>query len=94
MTLRVEWMRGCATALATPFGLNGEVEEARVRSLAERQVEGGVRVLVPCGTTGESVTMSEEEDQCVIRGAVEVAHARGAHVIAGASSNSTATAVR
>ena len=94
MTLRVEWMRGCATALVTPFGSNGEVDEARVRSLAERQVEGGVRVLVPCGTTGESVTMSEEEDQLVIRGAVEVARARGAHVIAGASSNSTAMAVR
>ena len=94
MTLRVEWMRGCATALVTPFGSNGEVDEARVRALAERQVAGGVRVLVPCGTTGESVTMSEEEDQLVIRGAVEVAHARGAHVIAGASSNSTATAVR
>ncbi len=94
MTLRVEWMRGCATALVTPFGSNGEVDEARVRALAERQVAGGVRVLVPCGTTGESVTMSEEEDQRVIRGAVEVARARGAHVIAGASSNSTATAVR
>ena len=94
MTLRVEWMRGCATALVTPFGSNGEVDEARVRALAERQVAGGVRVLVPCGTTGESVTMSEEEDQLVIRGAVEVAHARGAHVIAGASSNSTAMAVR
>jgi 4-hydroxy-tetrahydrodipicolinate synthase len=87
-------MRGCATALVTPFGSNGEVDEGRVRALAERQVAGGVRVLVPCGTTGESVTMSEEEDQLVIRGAVEVAHARGAHVIAGASSNSTATAVR
>ena len=94
MTLRVEWMRGCATALVTPFGSNGEVDEARVRALAERQVAGGVRVLVPCGTTGESVTMSEEEDQLVIRGAVEVAHAQGAHVIAGASSNSTAMAVR
>ncbi|HZB47396.1 MAG TPA: 4-hydroxy-tetrahydrodipicolinate synthase [Pyrinomonadaceae bacterium] len=94
MTMRVEWMRGCATALVTPFGSNGEVDEARVRALAERQVAGGVRLLVPCGTTGESVTMSEEEDQLVIRAAAEVAHARGAHVVAGASSNSTAMAVR
>src|SRR5918993_340284 len=94
MTMRVEWMRGCATALVTPFGSNGEVDEARVRALAERQVAGGVRLLVPCGTTGESVTMSEEEDQLVIRTVAEVAHARGAHVVAGASSNSTAMAVR
>lgn len=94
MTLRVDWLRGCATALVTPFEVGGGVDEARVRSLAERQVAGGVRVLVPCGTTGESVTMSEEEDQLVIRTAVEVARERGAHVVAGASSNSTAMAVR
>lgn len=93
MTLRVDWLRGCATALVTPFRA-GEVDAGAVRALAERQVEGGVRVLVPCGTTGESVTMSEEEDRFVIGTAAEVARARGAHVVAGASSNSTAAAVR
>lgn len=94
MTLQVDWLRGCATALVTPFGAGGEVDETRVRGLAARQVEGGVRVLVPCGTTGESVTMSEEENQLVIRSVAEEAHARGAHVVAGASSNSTKLAVR
>lgn len=93
MTLQVEWMRGCATALVTPFGADGAVDEARVRGLAERQLAGGVRVLVPCGTTGESVTMSEEEDQVVIRAAVEAARGRG-RVIAGTGSNSTASAIK
>jgi 4-hydroxy-tetrahydrodipicolinate synthase len=90
----VEWMRGCATALVTPFGADGAVDVPRLRALAERQVAGGVRMLVPCGTTGESATMTEEEDQLVIGTAVEVARARGARVVAGTGSNSTADAVR
>jgi 4-hydroxy-tetrahydrodipicolinate synthase len=90
----VEWMRGCATALVTPFGADGAVDVRRLWALAERQVAGGVRMLVPCGTTGESATMTEEEDQLVIGTTVEVAHARGARVVAGTGSNSTAEAVR
>ena len=86
------WLRGCATALVTPFGADGAVDEGRVRALVERQIAGGVRLLVPCGTTGESVTMSEEEDQRVIRLTVEAAKGR-ARVIAGAGSNCTASAV-
>ena len=85
------WLRGCATALVTPFGADGAVDEGRVRALVERQIAGGVRLLVPCGTTGESVTMSEEEDQRVIRLTVEAAKGR-ARVIAGAGSNCTASA--
>ena len=91
--MNVEWMRGCATALVTPFRSDGGVDIERMRALVGRQVEGGVRLLVPCGTTGESVTMSEEEDRQVIRATVEVARSRGARVIAGAGSNSTAHAV-
>jgi 4-hydroxy-tetrahydrodipicolinate synthase len=91
--MNVEWMRGCATALVTPFKSDGSVDGERMRALVERQCEGGVRTLVPCGTTGESVTMSEEENRQVIAAAVEVARAHGAHVIAGAGSNSTAHAV-
>ena len=91
--MNVEWMRGCATALVTPFGSDGGVDIGRMRALVERQVEGGVRVLVPCGTTGESVTMSGEENRRVIRATVEVARERGARVVAGAGSNSTAHAV-
>ena len=91
--MNAEWMRGCATALVTPFKSDGSVDIERMRALVERQTEGGVRLLVPCGTTGESVTMSEEEDRQVIRATVEAARARGARVIAGAGSNSTAHAV-
>ncbi|HEX8138478.1 MAG TPA: 4-hydroxy-tetrahydrodipicolinate synthase [Pyrinomonadaceae bacterium] len=90
--MKIDWLRGCATALVTPFTSGGAVDEARMRSLVERQIAGGVRLLVPCGTTGESVTMTEEEDQKVIRLTVEAARGR-ARVIAGTGSNSTASAV-
>ncbi|MDT5294186.1 MAG: 4-hydroxy-tetrahydrodipicolinate synthase [Acidobacteriota bacterium] len=90
--MKVEWMRGCATALVTPFGADGDVDIERMRALVARQLEGGVRVLVPCGTTGESVTMSGAEREAVIGATVEVARGR-ARVIAGTGSNDTAHAV-
>lgn len=93
MTLKVEWLRGCATALVTPFKADGSVDEDRLAALVERQIEGGVRLLVPCGTTGESATLTEEEDRLVIRLTIEAAHARDARVIAGTGSNSTAAAI-
>jgi 4-hydroxy-tetrahydrodipicolinate synthase len=92
MTMNVEWLRGCATALVTPFNANGAVDEGRLRNLIEYQIAGGVRMLVPCGTTGESATMSEAEDQQVIKITVDVARGR-ARVIAGTGSNSTVAAV-
>ncbi len=92
MTMKVEWMRGCATALITPFKANGDVDAERFGSLVERQISGGVRLLVPCGTTGESVTMTEDERREVIRITVEIARGR-ARVIAGTGSNSTALAI-
>lgn len=90
--MNVNWMRGCATALVTPFDANGNVDIERFRSFVDWQIESGVRLLVPCGTTGESATMSEEEDELVITTAVEVAKQR-AKVIAGIGSNSTATVI-
>ena len=94
MTLKVEWLRGCATALVTPFKADGAVDEERLTALVRRQIEGGVRLLVPCGTTGESATLTEEEDRLVIRLTIEAARARGdARVIAGTGSNSTAAAI-
>jgi 4-hydroxy-tetrahydrodipicolinate synthase len=93
MTLNVEWLRGCATALVTPFKADGSVDEERMTALIRRQIEGGVRLLVPCGTTGESATMTEEEDRLVIRLTIEAARVRGARVIAGTGSNSTAAAI-
>ncbi|HJR09112.1 MAG TPA: 4-hydroxy-tetrahydrodipicolinate synthase [Pyrinomonadaceae bacterium] len=94
MTLRVDWLRGCATALVTPFKSDGAVDEERLTALVGRQIDGGVRLLVPCGTTGESATLTEEEDRLVIRLTVETARGReGARVIAGTGSNSTAAAI-
>ena len=92
MTMKVDWMRGCATALVTPFTADGSIDEDGMRVLVDRQITGGVRLLVPCGTTGESATMTEAEDQSVIALTIEVARGR-AHVIAGAGSNSTAAAI-
>src|SRR5712671_2866660 len=92
MTMKLEWMRGCATALVTPFKSDGTIDEERMRSLVDRQIKGGVRLLVPCGTTGESATMTEEEDTRVIAMTIDVARGR-ANVIAGTGSNSTASAI-
>jgi 4-hydroxy-tetrahydrodipicolinate synthase len=90
--MRVDWLRGCATASVTPFGPGGAVDEACLRALVERQIAGGVRVLVPCGTTGESATLSADEQQHVIAVTVEVARGR-ARVLAGAGGNATAAVV-
>jgi 4-hydroxy-tetrahydrodipicolinate synthase len=92
MTMKIDWMRGCATALVTPFRSDGSIDEAALTSLIEYQINNGVKLLVPCGTTGESATMTEEEDQRVIKHTVELAKGR-ARVIAGAGSNSTAVAI-
>jgi 4-hydroxy-tetrahydrodipicolinate synthase len=92
MTMRLDWMRGCATALVTPFTSDGSIDEERMRALIDRQINGGVRLLVPCGTTGESATMTEDEDGRVIAMTIDVARGR-AKVIAGTGSNSTASAI-
>jgi 4-hydroxy-tetrahydrodipicolinate synthase len=89
MTTRVEWTSGCATALVTPFKKDGSVDEECFTSLVERQIKAGVRLLVPCGTTGESVTMSEAERLNVIKLTVAAAKGRKACVIAGTGSNNT-----
>ncbi|HEX6044872.1 MAG TPA: 4-hydroxy-tetrahydrodipicolinate synthase [Pyrinomonadaceae bacterium] len=93
MTLQIGWLRGCATAMATPFTADGSVDEKRLRDLIEYQIAGGVRVLVPCGTTGESVTMNDDENRLVISTTVELARGR-AKVIAGTGSNSTAVTIQ
>ncbi|PYP14866.1 MAG: 4-hydroxy-tetrahydrodipicolinate synthase [Gemmatimonadetes bacterium] len=92
MTLRVEWLRGCGTALVTPFTAKGEVDEARFRALLERQIAGGVRLLVPCGTTGEGATLDPREHERLIALSVDVARRR-ARVIAGVGSNATAVTI-
>src|SRR5881392_1957983 len=92
MTMKIDWMRGCATALVTPFTSDGSIDEQALTGLIEYQIAGGVRLLVPCGTTGESATMTDEEDQLVIKLTVDTAKGR-ARVIAGTGSNSTAAAI-
>lgn len=92
MTTNIDWLRGCATALVTPFTRDGAIDETALRRLVEYQIEGGVKLLVPCGTTGESATMTEAEDQQVIRLVIDAAKGR-ARVIAGTGSNATAAAI-
>jgi 4-hydroxy-tetrahydrodipicolinate synthase len=82
--MRVE---GAYTALVTPFR-NGEIDEAALRDLVERQIAAGIDGLVPCGTTGESVTLHEGEPERVIRIVVQQARGR-VPVVAGAGSNAT-----
>lgn len=93
MTIRLDWMRGCATALVTPFRADGSIDDDCFKRLVVRQIKGGVLLMVPCGTTGESVTMSEDERLHVIRMTVEVAHKLKAKVIAGTGGNNTAATI-
>ncbi|MBI5343827.1 MAG: 4-hydroxy-tetrahydrodipicolinate synthase, partial [Deltaproteobacteria bacterium] len=79
--------RGCITALVTPFK-NGRVDEKAFKRLIEFQIENGADGLVPCGTTGESATLTYEEHDRVIELAIEAAAER-VPVIAGTGSNST-----
>jgi 4-hydroxy-tetrahydrodipicolinate synthase len=79
---------GCGTALVTPFTRDGALDEAATRRLARRQIEAGVHFLVPCGTTGESPTLSEEERARVVEIAVEEAAGR-VPVLAGAGGYDT-----
>jgi 4-hydroxy-tetrahydrodipicolinate synthase len=85
--MRRQWT-GCGTALVTPFTRDGAVDEAGVRRLARRQIDAGMHFLVPCGTTGESPTMSEEERLRVVAGVIEEAGGR-VPVLAGAGGYDT-----
>lgn len=93
MTIKIDWMRGTATALVTPFLKDGSIDEERFQKLVERQIKGGVKILVPCGTTGESATMTDDERLAIIRLTISIAHKRGARVIAGTGSNNTAATI-
>lgn len=91
--MKLDWLFGTVTALITPFRNDGSVDDECFRKLVERQVKGGVKLLVPCGTTGENVTMSSSEQAHVIRMTAEVAKQLGAKVIAGTGTNNTAEAI-
>ncbi len=85
-------LRGCGTALVTPFHQDGSVDEAALRNLVAWQVESGIDFLVPCGTTGETPTLTRDEWLYVISTTIEVAAGR-VPIVVGATSNSTQDAV-
>ena len=96
-------LRGAFTALVTPFDDDGAVDDAALARLLEWQLAGGIDGLVPCGTTGESPTMTPAERERVIAAAVEAAHrwtSRDATpagrplVVAGTGTNDTAATIR
>jgi 4-hydroxy-tetrahydrodipicolinate synthase len=85
--MRRQWT-GVGTALVTPFGQSGSIDESAVRRLVARQIEGGVQFLVPCGTTGESPTLTRDEHLRVVALVVQEA-ARRVPVLAGAGGYNT-----
>ncbi|MFW5710743.1 MAG: 4-hydroxy-tetrahydrodipicolinate synthase [Spirochaetota bacterium] len=85
--------RGVYTAIITPFTQSGNVDEENLQRIIEDQIENGIDGLVPCGTTGESPTLSHEEHDRVIELTVEYTRGR-VPVIAGTGSNSTHEAIR
>jgi 4-hydroxy-tetrahydrodipicolinate synthase len=83
--------QGSLVAMVTPFK-DGRVDEAKIRDLVEFHVKNGTDVIVPCGTTGESPTLSHDEHRRVIELAIQAANKR-VPVVAGTGSNSTAEAI-
>ena len=83
--------QGSMVAVVTPFK-DGRVDEVKVRELVEFHIKNGTDVLVPCGTTGESPTLSHDEHRRVIELAIQTANKR-IPVVAGTGSNSTAEAI-
>jgi len=86
------WLKGSMVALVTPFK-DGEVDVATLQRLVEFHLKSGTSGIVPCGTTGESATLSHEEHEQVIEMTVQAARGRVA-VIAGTGSNNTQEALR
>jgi len=85
-------VRGCGTALVTPFRQDGSVDETALTNLVAWQIESGIDFLVPCGTTGETPTLAHDEWLRVIDLSIEAAAGR-VPIVAGATSNSTREAV-
>jgi len=86
-------LRGVLTALATPFTADGSVDEARLRALVDRSIDGGVHGVVACGSTGEFSALSSDERRLVVETVVDQT-ARRVPVIAQTGATSTAEAIR
>jgi 4-hydroxy-tetrahydrodipicolinate synthase len=80
---------GCGTALVTPFTREGALDENTMRKLVQRQIADGISFLVPCGTTGESPTLTREEHLRVVEITIEEAKGKGTPVLAGAGGYNT-----
>lgn len=85
-------LRGCGTALVTPFKSDGSIDEPALRKLVEWQIASKIDFLVPCGTTGETPALSSDEWLRVIDIVIETAAGK-VPIVAGATSNNTAEAV-
>ena len=83
---------GCGTAMVTPFRRDGALDEATLIRLINRQIDAGIDFLVPCGTTGESPTLSREEHLRVVELTVDVAKGK-VPVLAGAGGYNTAEVI-
>src|SRR5436853_1781512 len=87
--LEIANLRGCGTALVTPFNEDRTIDEASLRALVEWQIAEGIDFLVPCGTTGESATLNDDEMRRVVEIVLQTAQGR-VQVVAGAGGNNTA----
>ena len=85
-------LKGCGTALVTPFRPDGSLDEVSLTSHVHSQIAAGISLLIPCGTTGEASTLTEPETQRVIEITIEAAAGR-VPIFAGCTHNSTAQAV-
>ena len=83
---------GTGTALVTPFGRDGSLDEPTLRRLVKRQIEGGIDFLVPCGTTGESPTLTHQEHLRVVEITLEIAEGK-VPVLAGAGGYNTSEVI-
>jgi 4-hydroxy-tetrahydrodipicolinate synthase len=91
-------LQGCGTALVTPFHPDGSIDEPALTALVRSQIDNGVSLLIPCGTTGEASTLTEQETDRVIQLTIEAAEASKSDagrvpIFAGCTHNSTAQAV-
>ena len=89
----ISHLKGCGTALVTPFKEDLSIDEGAMRRFVDFQITDGINFLVPCGTTGESVTLSDEEQRRVVEIVLSQAAGR-VPVIAGAGGNDTAHVIK
>ncbi|HYL97710.1 MAG TPA: dihydrodipicolinate synthase family protein, partial [Blastocatellia bacterium] len=91
--MSLENLKGCGTALVTPFKQDGTIDEEAFRRFVEFQIADGIDFLIPCGTTGETPTLSDDEQKRVVELTLEISRGRKP-VIAGAGGNNTSHVIQ